>query len=388
MVRRDRAPAYLLNVFSSFEMGGAQVRFAAIANHFGRHYRHSIMAMDGNYANAARLRPDLDVTIETLPPSRGTLTNRRNFRAVLRSRQPSCLITYNWGAIEWAMANVPNLVRHIHIEDGFGPEESDRQLLRRVLARRLLLRRSTVVVPSRKLESIATGIWKLSRSSVRYIPNGIDCARFSQTGISSLPERDGRLTIGTVAALRAEKNLVRMMDAFRLVRERCDCRLVIAGDGPVRAELEAYSAKLGLAPHVTFTGNRTDVERVYAALDIFLLSSDTEQMPTAVIEAMASGLPVVATDVGDVAGMVARENAPFVVPMDANALARATLSLLADESLRRRVGAENRIRALRKYSDTAMFAAYGELFEPDGTGARTHLPGVALTPQVQPIDRS
>ena len=119
--------------------------------------------------------------------------------------------------------------------------------------------------------------------------------------------------IGTVAALREEKNISRLMHAFAMLPAG---RLVIVGDGPQRPALEALAASLGVAERVCFAGHHLDTAAFYAQFDIFALSSDTEQMPLSVIEAMASGLPVVSTDVGDVRLMVASENIPFVTGLD------------------------------------------------------------------------
>src|SRR5271170_3118985 len=117
------------------------------------------------------------------------------------------------------MANrVFPLARHIHIEDGFGPEERDRQLRRRVWFRRMALggEHTTVVLPSRTLLGIATGQWRLRPASLRYLVNGVDCERF---GVSRKPARaGGPVVIGTVASLRREKNLGRLIGAFALVR--------------------------------------------------------------------------------------------------------------------------------------------------------------------------
>jgi glycosyltransferase involved in cell wall biosynthesis len=353
----------LLSVFSTFSVGGPQVRFAAIVNHYGRQFRHVVIAMDGDYACSERLGADLDVDFWPVEIRKGRwLANRRSFRQVLNAVRPDCLVTYNWGAIEWAMANLPRLVRHIHVEDGFGPEEASRQLQRRVWARRLLLRGNELIVPSRRLERLATKVWKLRRRQVHYIPNGIDVARFENATREPRTPGDGRLVIGTVAALREEKNLIRLLDAFSLVRNRRACRLVISGDGEEREKLVAHADKLKITGDVTFTGHRLDVEHVYAGMDVFALSSDTEQMPTSVIEAMAAGLPVAATDVGDVSSMLALSNRRFVVSADPTSLADAINALLDSESLRREIGDANQARCRREFGQDRMFEAYGELF--------------------------
>lgn len=354
----------LLSVFSTFAVGGPQVRFTQIANHFGRRYRHVVSAMDNVFDCAAELNPNLDVQLLGLEVRKGKmLDNRRRFRKLLRSIRPDCLVTNNWGTIEWGLANWPHLVRHIHIEDGFGPEEVTRQLPRRVLTRRIVLCGSTIVVPSRQLQMVATQIWKLNCERVLYVPNGVNCERFAKSGIEPLVARDGTPTIGTVAALRREKNLSRLLDAFRMIREGRSCRLVIAGDGPERSALETHATNLGLANNVVFTGYTRDTERVYSGIDIFMLSSDTEQMPTSVLEAMAAGLPIVSTNVGDVAAMVAQENSSFVVPKEAAALAGAAIKLLDDDKLRLSVGRANRVRVATEFAQDRMIATYGSLFD-------------------------
>ncbi len=223
----------LLHVFATFAVGGPQVRFATLAGAFGDRFRHAVIAMDGNTACRERLDPALDIAWPEIAIAKGdTLGNLRRFRATLRALRPAALVTYNWGTIEWAMANLPPLVRHVHVEDGFGPEERARQLPRRAWTRRLVLRRSEVVVPSRTLARIATGTWRLSARRVRYLPNGIDLARFDAPPVRW--EGEGPV-IGTVATLRPEKRLDRLIAAVRLIPH---ARLLIVGDGPERAALE------------------------------------------------------------------------------------------------------------------------------------------------------
>ena len=354
-------PPLLLHAFSSFAVGGAQVRFAAIVNRYPQAWRHAIVAMDGNLECRERLSPDLEVSFPAIDIRKGdTLGNARRFRRVLRELRPHALVTGNWGAIEWAIANAWPLVRHIHTEDGFGPDEHDRQLPRRVLTRRLVLRRATVVLPSRTLWRIATEIWRLPPARLRYIPNGIDLARFATPDAATNREVP---VIGCVAALRAEKNLARLIRAFRLVTEKMPARLVIVGDGPERGALEVLAGSLGLGARVQFTGHVPEPQRLYAGFDVFALSSNTEQMPMTVLEAMAAALPVAATDVGDIKQMLATENHDFITPLDDAALAGALVALLRQPALRHAVGAANRARAERDYDQETMFRAWRALFD-------------------------
>jgi glycosyltransferase involved in cell wall biosynthesis len=352
-------PPLVLHVFPTFAVGGAQVRFTALANHFGAEFRHMVVALDGDTSARERLHPTLDVTYPTIEaPKNNMLANAWRFRALLRRWRPDVLVTGNWGAIEFAMANLPPLTRNLHVVDGFGPEERETQIRRRVLIRRLVLARGKVIVPSRNLERIATGIWKLSPDVVRYVPNGIDLTRFAAAprAINAIP------VVGTVAALREEKNLARLIRAFAVASKDHPARLVIVGDGAERPALEALAATLGVADRITFAGHRDDTPALYAGFDLFALTSDTEQMPLSVIEAMAAGLPVVSTDVGDVRAMLAPENAAFVGPRDDGAIAAMLASLLADPAARARIGAANRAKAERDFDQAVMFAAWRELW--------------------------
>jgi glycosyltransferase involved in cell wall biosynthesis len=200
---------------------------------------------------------------------------------------------------------------------------------------------------------------------VRYLPNGIDLARFA--GAHDPDLRGGFAgagpVIGTVAALRPEKNLGRLLRAFRAVTEGAPARLVIVGDGPERSGLEQLAAELGLADRVTFAGHSAEPAPFYRAFDLFALSSDTEQMPLSLIEAMAAGLPVAATDVGDVRAMLAPENAPFVAPPDDAEFTAALAGLLAAPGRWSAIGAANLARARAAFDQERMFAAYAALFD-------------------------
>jgi glycosyltransferase involved in cell wall biosynthesis len=351
----------ILSIFSTFAVGGPQVRFTKLAAHFAGRFRHSIVAMDGDYTCRARLDPTLDVVYPTVPFCKGrTASNVVHFRKALRQLRPDVMVTSNWGSIEWAISNALPITPHIHIEDGFGPEERDTQIPRRAWARYAFLRRCAVVVPSLTLRRIATESWGLPETHVHYIPNGIDCARFAQRADRMNWPGTGTV-IGTVAALRPEKNLSRLILAVKWVAERHAVRLVIVGDGPELPILRRLVAELELADKVFFVGNVSAPEAYYASFDIFALSSDTEQMPLSIIEAMAAGLPIAATAVGDVPTMVSDENYRFVTGRDDRSLAVALRALLLDRALLRRLGEANQATAFSFYDEREMFLAYSRL---------------------------
>ncbi|MGH7046123.1 MAG: glycosyltransferase family 4 protein [Stellaceae bacterium] len=379
-VGRGGRNRHLLHVFPSFGIGGLPLRMVRIINHFGTRLRHTIVALDDDFAAAGDLADDLDLRLLRLDRRRGMVGTVRQGISELRRLRPDLLVTYNWGAIEWAMANrLCPVARQLHFEAGFGKEEADTQLRRRVLFRRWALARAgIVVVPSRQLADIARRVWRLPAGRVAYVPNGVDVARFAdlpRDRAAAFIGQSGELVVGTVAPLRAEKNIGRLLRAFALLesgpgavpspRGAPAIRLVIAGEGAERPVLERLAGELGLADRVVFTG-QVRAEAVLGAFDVFALSSDTEQMPNALLEAMAAGRAVAAVDVGDVRDMVCEANRAFVVPRDdTRLLADAIARLLRDPQRRAQLGHDNHRRAIEEFSQQRMFSAYSFIFDVD-----------------------
>jgi glycosyltransferase involved in cell wall biosynthesis len=355
----SRSQKHLLHVFPTFAVGGSQMRFAQLAKLHGARYRHTVIALDGKTDMAARLT-GLAVNCHDLSfDKREALKTFFRFRAALRTIRPDVLFTYNWGAIEWALINrLEGIARHIHVEDGFGSEEARTQLPRRIWTRRLALsgKNTTVILPSRNLEKIALDVWSLPSDRVRFISNGIDCARFA---VPARNGSEGRLVIGTVASLRPEKNIGRLIRAFAEIAAGRKAELLIVGGGAERERLEQLTRELNLAGQVCFAGQSDRPQDWYSRMDIFALSSETEQMPLSVLEAMAAGLPVVATAVGDVAQMVAAENRDYVVP--AGQFGAALARLAGDHTARRTMGIANEKKAREDFDEGEMAARYAAL---------------------------
>lgn len=375
----------LLHIFPSFETGGQQVRMATLANRLGSDCRHTVISLNGVTSAADLIDPTVSLTLHPLPPAKpgkaAAVPPAMAAGKLIRDLSPDLLLTHNWGSMEWVTANRwgPR-IPHLHFEDGFGPDESaGRQLFRRVLMRRLVLSgHATTVVPSRTLENIAISVWRLPGSKVRYIPNGIDLARFAAPPLPMLAERfaiqPSDLVVGSVGTLRPEKNFRRLIAAVAQASRGRPVKLVIVGDGPERRLLETDAKERGLGDRLILTGRLANPEALLGRFDIFALSSDTEQMPYSLIEAMAASRPVVATDVGDVACMVADENRGFVVPtMNFAGFCGALATLLEQPRLRRSLGEANRDVAHRRYDLDRMVATYRELFTQLTRGARQPL---------------
>lgn|ERR1039458_8916887 len=360
-------PRHLLHVFSSFGLGGAEIRTAQLMNHFGSRFRHTVVALDGTFDAARRLDPSVRITccpaIRTSNPARMIA----RFHRLFQQFQPELLLTYNWGAIDAVCAAA--LIRGlpvIHTEDGFGSDEAGQQKARRVWFRRAVLPTVyRVVAPSQTLYHTMECMWKLPAGKFIYIPNGVDPERF-QPRASGMRARE--LVVGTIGRLRPEKQLHVLIDICATLARSFPIRLIIAGDGPQRAFLEARTATLGISDKTSFLGHQEDSTTVYKKFDIFALSSATEQMPLSVLEAMSSGLPIVSTDVGDIRDMVSSKNRPFI-RKTCDDLLNALTMLAVDPELRLDVGHANRERCVEVFDIARMYAEYDKLYDE----ARTRL---------------
>lgn len=181
------------------------------------------------------------------------------------------------------------------------------------------------------------------------IPSGVDTDRFAPTAERVVAKRrlgvdDARPLIGTVGRLEPRKGTATLLAALASVRAAGhDATLVVVGEGPLRAELVAAAERLGVEPHVRLLGDRSDVRDILAALDVFVLPSRTEGMSNALLEAMATALPVVATAVGGTPEVVTDGRSGLLVPADdADAMAAAIGRVLENPAWAGELGAAAR----------------------------------------------
>lgn len=356
-----------LHASPSWGEGGREIRAVQLMGMLGTRVRHVLVAHDSRFAALDQIAPDVDAVRVERRFDGGAVARLRAMVAFLREMRPDLLLTYNWGAVEWLLAaRLVRLGAVVHHEDGFGPEETGRRLWRRNLARRVLLRFArAVVVPSHTLETIARREWGV-RDRLRWLPNGVDVTRFRPG------PADGATTTTflCVGALRPEKNQILAVEALARASCRERARLLLVGDGPDRAGIVARATALGVQDRVELTGAVADTAPCYRRAHVFVIPSHTEQMPLSLLEAMASGLPVVGTDVGDVERIVTDENHRWIVPPgDAARLARAMDEAAMDPAARTAIGAHNRDKVLREFSKDECYGAYCRLYL-DLAGAR------------------
>jgi glycosyltransferase involved in cell wall biosynthesis len=244
--------------------------------------------------------------------------------------------------------------------------ETDRPGILRMVDRMVLGRARLVLVNSPVYHRLLPERLGVDVAKLRLVPNGLDLARFS-----SVPPPAGAAArtrvVGSISLFKKEKRIPFLLETARLVREqRPDVRFRLVGDGPERQAALDVRKRLALEETVELPGASQDIPGELARFDIFILASEREGMPNAILEAMAAGRPVVASRVVGITEVVQDGDTGLLFdPDDPRAAAGALLRLLADDGLARRLGERGRQVAQQQYSVEMMVertvAVYREL---------------------------
>ncbi len=238
-----------------------------------------------------------------------------------------------------------------------------------------------VTAVSEEAADLLVKLTGIDRRDVQVIPNGVDTQRFApaETWEAKLALRSRKglprqgLLLGCVAALRPVKNHQGLLKAFeRAVKiSATPAFLVLVGDGPLLGDLKVLAHELGMGERVIFLGRRTDVDELLRCFDVFVLNSHTEGLSYALLEAMASGLPAVATAVGAAVQLIADGREGYLVPPgDEDALARVLMSLLKHPEVIFEMGLRARKTVEARYGIETMLERYRALY--DETAGRSH----------------
>jgi sugar transferase (PEP-CTERM/EpsH1 system associated) len=364
-------------------VGGLENGVVNLIDHLpAERFRHAIVCLTKATDFAQRLRRS-DVTIVELNKRPGnSLAIHRQFYDLFRRLRPAIVHTRNLAALEAqlgaALARVP--VR-IHGEHGWEMADSEGFSRRYAMIRRLyspFVHR--YVALSEHIERYLAGRVGIASERIERICNGVDCERFrpmspDRQTFPHAPFRSSQLVlVGTVGRLDPVKDQVTLARAFvaALAREpamREVLRLVIVGAGSLRAEIERVLEDAGARDLAWLAGERSDVSVLLGQFDVFVLPSRAEGISNTILEAMACGLPVIATAVGGNVELVVPGQTGELVPRDdAPALGQAMVRLASDKALRMRLGAAARERAVAEFALAEMMGRYARLYERELAG--------------------
>lgn len=284
----------------------------------------------------------------------------------LKRAQPHILHTHAWGTlceglIAARLAGIPAVIHGEH-----GTLQTRKYQL--WVQRRAWARTDRLLAVSACLADRIAAIVDVPRAGIQVIRNGVDADRFKAPKRAearlSLGMPADVLAVGTVGRLVDVKDHRTLLDACAiLMSQNIRFRCLIAGEGPLRAALEAQITALGLNRHVQLLGHRHDIERVLAGLDILVLTSKSEGLPNTVLEAMAAGVAVVSTRNGGADELIEDGRSGVLIePQSPIALARALAALERDREYRAQIAAAGRSRAEREFSLQSMVAAYERLY--------------------------
>ena len=367
----------IVHVIHRLDVGGMENGLVNLINHMpAEKYRHAIVSLTESTSFRARIRRD-DVECYSLHKKSGQDFGLyvRLWR-LLRRLRPVIVHTRNLAAVEAvvpaALAGVPCRVHGEHGRDLQDVDGTKRryQLLRRLIAP--LVHR--FIALSGELASYLCDSVGIAPSKVTRIINGVDVGKFEPVKDTRSPlpaesriDVSGAIVIGTVTRMQAVKDPLTLARAFAMLVNQGlapPVKLVMVGDGPLLAEVADELRAAGVERHVWLAGSRNDVPELLRSFDVFALSSRVEGISNTVLEAMASGLPVVATRVGGNDELVENGKTGRLVPSRLpEALANALAHYVSHPELIKEHGRAGRRRAEHSFDIDGMVARYTEVYD-------------------------
>lgn len=354
-------PLHILHVVPGLQPGGMELAMARIIGALSADGMcHSIACLKGDPEIADRLPRQTKIYCFDAKPNEPQLPFR--LARLVRDIGPDVIHSRNWGA--WPDMAVGRLlawppVPFIYSFHGLGV--AGYMPLRRRLASKILVHLTThLFTVSRQSRAMLVEHWGWPEHRTSVIPNGVDTQRFYPN-----PQPRGRRpVIGSVGNLRTVKNHALILHACaRLMREGADVEIRIAGEGDQREPLTALAASLGLEKCLHLPGRVDDIPGFLNTLDVFVLSSDSEQHPNALNEAMACKVASIGTRVGCVDDLLdGGRCGKIIAPNDEEGLARALREILHDETLRAKLAAAGLEHVQKHYSLDVMLRHYRKLY--------------------------
>ena len=353
---------HVLHVLPATGLGGMELVLSRLIPELTeRGITHSVVCIKGQESMPEMFPSAVSIHCMDARPHELFLPWR--LRKILKIERPDVIHARNWGS--WPDPMLARLMVSPRLPFVFsfhGLTTTERMPRRRRIACRILARMTTEVLvvsePSGRMLARDIG---LPAERISMIPNGVDTGQFCPA-----PPRPARkqVVLGTAGGLKPVKNhalLIRVLADLTAAGQ--DCELRIAGDGPERENLERLIARLGLTGRANLIGQCSDMPAFLADLDVFVLPSDSESHPNALLEAMACGLPCVATSVGGVPDVLDDGAVGVLVsPGQASEISAAIADLVRQPERRQALGAAARDRVCDLYDLDRMVEAYAKMY--------------------------
>ncbi|BCG64824.1 MAG: hypothetical protein methR_P2617 [Methyloprofundus sp.] len=373
----EQAPL-IAHIIYKLDVGGLENGLINLINQMPVHkYRHIIICLKGSTQFRERLQRD-DVKIIDLQKKDGQdWASFVTLYQILRQQQVDIVHTRNLATIEYQvpafLARVNDRVHSEHGWDTFDPEGNKKkyQILRRLISPLV-----KVFIPlSLHLQSYLVNKVGIPEQKIVRICNGVDINKFypvqKKELIVDCPLVQGNdvINIGTVGRMHGVKDQLTLVRAYiQLLTKHPSLigtvNLLLIGDGPLREQAIVLLENNNLLAHVWLPGARADIAAIMRSLDIFVLPSQAEGISNTILEAMATGLPVLATAVGGNSELVLEGETGLLVPhSEPEAMATALLTLLENKPLRLQFGKSAHQRILEKFSIQAMVSKYTEVYD-------------------------
>lgn len=361
----------LLHIVLSLEIGGLEMFVKKFITGLAGEYNQSVLCLDkkgiwGHEIEAGGkevflIRRKQNGTDWFLPFKIASLLKRKNVDIIHTHN-----FTPNfYGVISAKLAGVPVVINTQH-NSRFFPCKT----LRRLGFKATSMLTSKIACVSQTAQKSLVNLGRINSSKIEIIINGIDCNELSpspnrQVLAKLIPEPEKDKIIGIVGRLSPEKDHKTLLKAFAIIQNKLtNVKLIIVGDGNTKQDLEKTVKEMQLDKKVFFLGARTDVRLLLNSFDLFVLSSITEGVSLALLEAMACGLPVVATNVGGNSEIVQDGESGIIVPaQNHRKLSDAILEILSSKQVAAKMGQVGRKRVLEKFSMTSMLKNYRTLYE-------------------------
>ncbi len=366
----------IVQIVQRFDYGGIENGVVNVVNGLaGAPYRQAIIALTEATEFRRRLRGDVPVYAIGKRAGKDPGAYLRLFR-LLRELKPAAVHSRNMGTLDCVLiaflAGVPFRIHGEHGWDVYDPQGNNRKY--RFLRRSLSHLVHTFVTVSEELRQWMVRVVGIPAAKVVRICNGVDTAKFhpregGEIGVQLPAEMrvDGSAVIGSVTRFAAIKDPLNVVNAFIRVQQEpvgSLLRLLMVGDGELRAEALRRLEASGAAAATWLPGSRDDIPELLRSMDVFVLGSLREGISNTVLEAMASGLPVIATATGGNGELVdSGRTGVLVPPGDTAALADAIRGYAADAELRARHGKQARQRAVEQFSIAGMVDNYRRLYD-------------------------